>query len=70
MNATDVQKFFGLSRSAAYRLFHEPGFPAIRVRNSIRVPKEKLLLWMEGQTVKNNPKENPRIVGNGDSFAG
>lgn len=63
MKVSDLQALFGISRSAAYRLLHVPGFPVIRVGGTLRVPKDKLLAWMELQVIENTPSQNPKIVG-------
>lgn len=55
MKVSDLQALFGISRSTAYRLLHRPGFPVIRVGGMLRVPKDKLLIWIESQTVENVP---------------
>lgn len=62
LTVSDLRAFFGISRSSAYRLSHLPGFPTIRVGHSLRVPKEKLLLWIEDQSVKIDPEQSPKIV--------
>lgn len=51
LTVADIQNVFGLSRSAAYRLLHEPCFPTIRVGNILRVPKDLFLLWMQERTM-------------------
>lgn len=42
---------------------HVPGFPVIRVGSAMRIPREKLVLWIESQADEKNPDENPKIVG-------
>ena len=63
MKPSDLQSFFGISRSAAYRLLHMPGFPVIRVGSAMRIPREKLVLWIESQADEKTPDQNPKIVG-------
>lgn len=63
MKASDLQSFFGISRTAAYRLLHTPGFPVIRVGSSLRIPREKLVRWIDSQTDEKTLDENPKIVG-------
>ena len=49
LNAKTVAQVLGVSISTAYELFHEPGFPALRVGSRMVVPKEKFLQWVELQ---------------------
>ena len=50
LNAKMVAQVLGVSISTAYELFHEPGFPTLRVGSRMVVPKEKFIQWVEEQT--------------------
>lgn len=49
--AEQVAQVLGISRAGAYTLMRSKGFPTIRIGKRMVVPKEKLLAWMEEQTV-------------------
>ncbi|MBR1741316.1 MAG: helix-turn-helix domain-containing protein [Lachnospiraceae bacterium] len=46
LNMMDIQKILGISRTTAYQLVHEDGFPAFRSGNRIKISKEALFQWM------------------------
>ena len=50
LNARMVANVLGVSISTAYELFHEPGFPTLRVGSRMVIPKEKFIQWAEGQS--------------------
>ena len=50
LNAKMVAQVLGVSISTAYELLNDPGFPALRVGKRMVVPKEKFILWAEGQS--------------------
>ena len=50
LNAKMVAQVLGVSISTAYELFHESGFPTLRVGSRMVVPKEKFIQWAEGQS--------------------
>ena len=47
LNAELLANVLGISRSSAYELMHEKGFPAIRIGSRLVVPKEKLIAWVD-----------------------
>ena len=49
LNTKMVAQVLGVSISTAYELFHEPGFPTLRVGSRMVVPKEKFIQWAEAQ---------------------
>ena len=49
LNAKMAQ-LLGVSISTAYELLNDPGFPTLRVGKRMVVPKEKFILWAEGQS--------------------
>ena len=50
LNAKMVAQVLGVSISTAYEVMHEPRFPTLRVGSRMVVPKEKFILWAEGQS--------------------
>lgn len=50
LNANTVAQVLGVSISTAYELLNDPGFPTLRVGSRMVVPKEKFILWAEGQS--------------------
>ena len=56
LDVHDLGRALHLSRSSAYRLLHEPGFPTLRVGRWIDENTAR-------QTVENTPGPNPKIVG-------
>ena len=47
LNAELLANTLGISKSSAYELMHEKGFPAIRIGSRLVVPKEKLIAWVD-----------------------
>lgn len=43
----DIQKIFGIGRTAAYQLVSAEGFPIIRINRRILIPKKKLEKWLD-----------------------
>ena len=46
LDMKEMQKVLGISRTTAYQLVHEEGFPAFRSGNRIKISKEALFEWM------------------------
>ena len=46
LNARSVAEVLGVSVSTAYELFHEPGFPVLRVGSRMVVPKDQFIQWV------------------------
>ena len=42
----------GISRTSAYELTKEKGFPCIKVRGRIVIPKQPFIEWLEHETEK------------------
>ena len=67
LDVHDLGRALHLSRSSAYRLLHEPGFPTLHVGHRLLVPRDHLIRWIDEntarQTVENTPGPNPKIVG-------
>ena len=51
LSANQVAQVLGISRANAYTLMHSKGFPTIQIGKRMVVPKNKLIEWMERQTV-------------------
>ena len=52
----EVAEYLGIGRSKAYELVsHRPGFPAVRLGKSIRVPRHALDRWLEEQIGHEGP---------------
>jgi excisionase family DNA binding protein len=53
LNVSDVANFLGVSRTVAYKLVRQPGFPSIRVgEKRIVIPRDKFKEWIDDQ-IKN-----------------
>jgi excisionase family DNA binding protein len=44
-----VQAFLGLSKPKTYELAHTAGFPVVKFGRAIRVPRDKLVAWLNAQ---------------------
>ena len=47
LNAEDVAKILGISKSAVYGLFHMSGFPTLRVGKRMLVPRDRFIAWLD-----------------------
>jgi excisionase family DNA binding protein len=47
LTPVEVATFLRIGRSRAYQLCHVQGFPAIRLGKTFRIPKAKLMAWLE-----------------------
>lgn len=50
LDAKVIGELLGLSRTSVYELFHEQGFPYIRLGKKIVVPRDKFIKWIESHT--------------------
>ena len=50
LSVMDIATLFGISRSHAYDLVHEEGFPVMEIGSRIIVPKDALIKWIEAKT--------------------
>ena len=50
LSVMDIAALFGISRTHAYDLVHEEGFPKIEIGSRIIVPKDALIKWIETKT--------------------
>ena len=52
LSVMDVAALFEISRSHAYDLVHEEGFPKIEIGGRIIVPKDTLMDWIHRKSNK------------------
>ena len=50
LNTATVAKLLGVSQSSCYELMHEPGFPVLKIRSRMVVPKEQFIPWVDEHT--------------------
>ena len=50
LSAPEVAEVLGISRAGAYELVSSAGFPHMKNRSRILVPKDKFLKWIDEQT--------------------
>ena len=50
LNADQVAKVIGMGRTKVYEMMAAEELPVVRIGTSVRVPKQRLLLWIERQT--------------------
>lgn len=48
LNVSDIQKLLGIGRKQAYELVHSGEFHVINIGKRIKVSKNVLISWMEG----------------------
>ena len=53
LSVPEVAAVLGISRAGAYELVRSDGFPALKIRSRIEVPKEKFIEWVNAQTLGN-----------------
>ncbi|WP_379969114.1 helix-turn-helix domain-containing protein [Ectobacillus sp. sgz5001026] len=53
LNVSDVQKLLGIGRKQAYELFHSGEFHVVKVGKRMKVSKNILLSWIEGDNYAN-----------------
>lgn len=49
LSAEDIAHYLGISRSSAYNLCHTHGFPCIRIKKRMVVPRDLFLSWLDKQ---------------------
>ena len=54
LSVPEVAAVLGISRSGAYELVRSDGFPALKIRSRIVVPKEKFIEWVNAKTSEND----------------
>lgn len=50
LNAPELAKLLGISRSAAYNLMHRADFPSFRIGKRLLVTQDKVFEWVDAQT--------------------
>lgn len=49
LKVQDIQAYLKIGKSQAYELIHQKNFPVIQNGKSIRISKEKFLLWLDSK---------------------
>lgn len=52
LSVQELSAVLGVSRTSAYELTKEKGFPSIKVRGRIVIPKEQFIKWIATQAEK------------------
>ena len=50
LNADQVAKVIGMGRTKVYEMMAAEELPVVRIGTAVRVPKQRLLLWIERNT--------------------
>lgn len=52
LSVQELSAVLGVSRTSAYELTKEKGFPSVKVRGRIVIPKEQFINWIATQAEK------------------
>lgn len=52
LSVQELSAVLGVSRTSAYELTKEKGFPSVKVRGRIVIPKEQFIKWIAAQAEK------------------
>ena len=52
LSVQELSMVLGISRTSAYELTKEKGFPSVKVRGRIVIPKEQFIKWIAAQAEK------------------
>lgn len=52
LSVQELSAVLGVSRTSAYELTKEKGFPSVKVRGRIVIPKEQFIKWIATQSEK------------------
>lgn len=52
LSVQELSVVLGVSRTSAYELTKEKGFPSVKVRGRIVIPKEQFIKWIASQSEK------------------
>lgn len=52
LSVKELSTVLGISRTSAYELTKEKGFPCIQLRGRIVIPKQPFIEWLEQETEK------------------
>ncbi len=47
LSVPELAGILGISRSGAYELVKEKGFPALKIGSRILIPRDKLVAWID-----------------------
>ena len=50
MSVQDIAEVLGISKSSAYVLVKEKGFPKIKIGARVVIPRDKFLEWIDKKT--------------------
>ena len=50
MSVQDIAEVLGISKSSAYVLVKEKGFPKIKIGARVGIPRDKFLEWIDKKT--------------------
>lgn len=52
LNVNDVASFLQISKTYAYKLVNDEGFPIIRIGSRFIIPKDEFIKWIRENTKK------------------
>lgn len=52
LSVPEVAAVLGISRAGAYELVRSVGFPSLRIGSRIVVPRDKLIAWIDENSLK------------------
>jgi len=55
LRVAEASKLMSLSRTKVYEMAEKGQIPVVRIGTAVRIPRKKLLLWIEERTV--SPKD-------------
>ncbi|NPV53780.1 MAG: helix-turn-helix domain-containing protein [Firmicutes bacterium] len=47
LTVDELAKYLRIGRSAAYEICRQPDFPVVRIGRTIRIPRARLIGWIE-----------------------
>lgn len=66
LTVTDVAAVLGISRTGAYELVRQEGFPSFSIGKRIIVPKEQFIQWIREHTPGGTKALHTEIVSSSD----
>ena len=60
LTVIDVAEVLGISRTGAYELVRQEGFPTLSIGKRIVIPKEEFVRWIRDNTGKTTPRVDLR----------
>jgi excisionase family DNA binding protein len=58
LTVIDVAEVLGISRTGAYELVRQEGFPALNIGKRIVIPKEEFVRWIRNNTAGNATRDD------------